>query len=106
MPTGIECRCCNETDFATLLHDTDPPVQCITQHPDFEAAYLNKTTLKIAYCAYRQQYREDIHDLQELVLIKFYKQTLSGRSNLVLYRLCSLYIYASFDSYCAQLQGA
>ena len=65
MDTSRECRCCKETDFETLLHDCDPPAQCITLHPDFAAACLNKTTLKIAYFAYQQQYGDQIDDLNE-----------------------------------------
>ena len=66
MDTDKESICCCEVaqvwklvdDFVTANREE---LECITNHPWFEASCLNPWTLKVASMTYRQQYT-DVHN--------------------------------------------
>jgi len=58
-----ECRCCREIqevlkvcEEAVDEREIGEVPECITRHPGFKAACLNKWVLKIAWYQYKQQY--------------------------------------------------
>ena len=54
MPTVKECLCCNE-DSANLLDKLyEGNMDCVTDHPDFEAVCLTETVLEILMYALRE----------------------------------------------------
>ena len=62
MPTADECRCCHEHDLIMPMLEEEG-VDCMINHPGFNAVCLNKYVLQTAYFAYRQVFaREDITD--------------------------------------------
>ena len=59
MTTAKESMCCREVDAYWALVDSVTPrleVQCVTQHPGFEACCLNPYMLQIAYMHFRQEH--------------------------------------------------
>ncbi|XP_078495455.1 uncharacterized protein LOC144750538 [Ciona intestinalis] len=61
MATERECICCNEI-MQFLEINQEQNIKCITEHPSFVSACLNKVVLNIAYHQYHQQYNHDIED--------------------------------------------
>ena len=64
MATATECRCCRNIPQVTAILDeyieeSNTDVSCITEHPGFASACLDRYVLQIAYLQYRQQYGEN-----------------------------------------------
>ena len=59
-----ECKCCDEIqEIKMKMYDHN--LDCITQHPGFEPAVLNRYTLEIVYLAYNQQYGVELANKPE-----------------------------------------
>ena len=54
--TARESVCCKEIDKINDLLVSDPLPSCITAHPEFANACLNRTMINIAFHAYRHNY--------------------------------------------------
>nr|XP_022311707.1 P2X purinoceptor 7-like [Crassostrea virginica] len=76
MPTARECVCCHELSKIKSIFEEgdDENITCITAHPGFPPACLNKYVLQIAYYQYKQQYGEAIEDSSEKYRYTAYRQ--------------------------------
>ena len=57
--TVEESVCCHEQPKVMARMAEKAEVECVTQHPDFEAVCLNEAVLETAYWAYQHHYGED-----------------------------------------------
>ncbi|XP_062605762.1 P2X purinoceptor 7-like [Saccostrea cucullata] len=74
MPTAQESVCCHEVENVKSIFEEDQGITCITSHPGFAPACLNKYVLQIAYYQYKQQYGENIEDSSEKYRYTAYRQ--------------------------------
>lgn len=70
MPTAIECVCCAENNnvqgkMANYHAKTGKQLRCITQHPGFHTVCLDEYVLDTAYSHYKQQYGQQIYNMNE-----------------------------------------
>ncbi|KAK3084414.1 hypothetical protein FSP39_013231 [Pinctada imbricata] len=79
MPTALECLCCGENAHAQakigIYKDkTGKQLKCITQHPGFNTVCLDEEVLETAYSHYKQQYGQQIHDMNQRHRYTGYRQ--------------------------------
>ena len=56
MPTAQESVCCHEFERVVAKKNTQPDINCITDHEDFADGCLRRVVLEIAYYGDRHAY--------------------------------------------------